>query len=156
MAGSALFMPSAAALSRRLSNHVRTLADRVMTRRHRSVEIVLAFMINVPWMSPGVHSTSDETCQYVAEANTVAIDLSLHKVLVSPEMLGPGSRMTLARGECIDPRAALEMDGHEDVDPGSERGVLLLRGRERAWLALFVLERGYVSPRYSPERLDDG
>src|SRR6478752_5234709 len=39
MAASALFMPSAAALSKRLSNHVRTLAHKVVVNRYRSVEI---------------------------------------------------------------------------------------------------------------------
>ncbi|KAI1040759.1 hypothetical protein LB505_012103 [Fusarium chuoi] len=81
-------MPSAAALSKRLSNHARTLAHRVMVNRYRSVEIVLAFMVNIPWMFPGQHSTDDETCTYISIANTVATDLSLHKSLISPEMQG--------------------------------------------------------------------
>ncbi|CAG7555732.1 unnamed protein product [Fusarium equiseti] len=114
MAASALFMPSAAALSKRLSNHVRTLAHKVVVKRYRSVEIVLAFMVNIPWMFPGQHSTDDETCTYISIANTVATDLSLHKSLVSPEMLGSGSDIGLARdcdnwhlSEFADP-----LDGH--------------------------------------------
>ena len=148
MAASALFTrsPTAPALSRRLSNHARSLADRVVLRGHRSVEIVLAFMANIPWMFPGQHSTDDDTCRYVAMATTLAIDLSLHKVLLPPdEMLGPGGSRAaalLARGECLDPRTALAIDGFGDVDPWSERGTLLLRNRERAWISLFVLERG--------------
>ncbi|KAF4459617.1 hypothetical protein FALBO_13631 [Fusarium albosuccineum] len=151
MAASALFLPSAAALSKRLSNHARTLAHRVMVNRYKSVEIVLAFMVNVPWMFPGQHSTDDETCTYVSIANTIATDLSLHKSLVSPEMLGSaGSGIGLARGDCLDPRAALAMDGFPEVDPWSERGRLLLRNRERCWISLFVLERGMSLARGRP------
>ena len=142
MAMSALFMPTAAALSKRLSNHTKTLAHRVISHQYKSVEIVLAYLVNVPWMFPGQHSTDDETCEYISLANTVATDLSLHKVLVSPELLGPGSGVALARGDCLDPRAALAMDGFPDVEPWSERGRILLRNRERCWLSLFVLERG--------------
>ncbi|KAJ4249968.1 hypothetical protein NW757_007397 [Fusarium falciforme] len=150
MAASALFLPSAAALSKRLSNHARTLAHRVMVNRYRSVEIVLAFMVNIPWMFPGQHSTDDETCTYISIANTVATDLSLHKSLVSPEMAGSGSGIGLARGDCMDPRSALAMDGFPEIDPWSERGRLLLRNRERAWISLFVLERGMSLARGRP------
>ncbi|KAF4988049.1 hypothetical protein FGRMN_10005 [Fusarium graminum] len=150
MAASSLFLPTAAALSKRLSNHARTLAQKVMVERYRSVEIVLAFMVNIPWMFPGQHSTDDETCSYISIANTVATDLSLHKSLVSPEMLGSGSSVGIARGDCLDPRAALAMDGFPDVDPWSERGRLFLRNRERCWLSLFVLERGMSLARGRP------
>lgn len=142
MAGAALFWPTAGALSKRLSNHVKTLANRIMPHRLKSVEIVLAFLINVPWMSPGTHSTNDETSAYISMASTIAIDLCLHKMLIPQEMLGPGNGMNIARGECLDPRTALQIDGFHDVDPSSERGILLLRGRERCWISLFVLERG--------------
>ncbi|EWG47535.1 hypothetical protein FVEG_07609 [Fusarium verticillioides 7600] len=150
MAASALFMPSAAALSKRLSNHARTLAHRVMVNRYRSVEIVLAFMVNIPWMFPGQHSTDDETCTYISIANTVATDLSLHKSLISPEMIGSRSGIGLARGDCLDPRAALAMDGFPEIDPWSEKGRLFLRNRERCWLSLFVLERGMSLARGRP------
>ncbi|KAF7561327.1 hypothetical protein G7046_g2817 [Stylonectria norvegica] len=150
MAVSALFTPSAAALSKRLYNHVRTLAHRVMVHRYKSVEIVLAFMVNIPWMFPGKHSMDDETCTYISNANTVATDLSLHKILASPEIPGPGSAHGLARGDCLDPRTALAMDGFPDVDPWSERGKLLLRSRERCWISLFVLERGMSLARGRP------
>lgn len=142
MAASALFTPSAGALSKRLSDHTKSLASKVASRRYKSVEVVLAFIVNIPWMFPGKHSTDDETCSYVSMATTIAVDLSLHKIVVPPELSGTGSRMALARGECLDPRAALAMDGFPEVDPRSERGRLLLRGRERCWIALFVLERG--------------
>ncbi|KAF7543098.1 hypothetical protein G7Z17_g11016 [Cylindrodendrum hubeiense] len=109
MAMSALFMPSAAALSKRLSNHAKKLAHRVMVHRYKSVEIVLAFMVNIPWMFPGEQSTDDETCTYISIANTVATDLSLHKSLVSTEMLDPASGIGLARGDCLDPREMLDL-----------------------------------------------
>ncbi|KND91905.1 hypothetical protein TOPH_03438, partial [Tolypocladium ophioglossoides CBS 100239] len=150
MAASALFVPTASALSTRLSNHVKTLAHRVMLRRHKSVEIVLAFMLSIPWMFPGRHSTDDEACVYISMATSIAIDLSLHKVLVPTELLEGGSKLTLARGECLATRTALAIDGFPDVDPWSEMGKLLLRGRERCWISLFVLERGMSLARGRP------
>lgn len=150
MAASALFWsgtPEAAALLRRLSGHARRLADGVLQdRRYKSVEIVLALLANIPWMSPGPRSTDDDTSVYIAMAMTMAIDLCLHKVLVPPG--GGPATATVARGECLDTRTALDMDGFPDVDPASDRGVLLLRGRERCWISLFVLERGYVLPAF--------
>ncbi|KAE9569706.1 hypothetical protein CGMCC3_g14279 [Colletotrichum fructicola] len=150
MAASALFLPSAGALSKRLSNHCKTLAQRVLIKRHKSVEIVLAFMVNVPWMFPGQHSTDDETCWYVNMAATIAIDLSLHKLLVPMEILGSGSNMALTRGECLDPRTALAMDGFSQIEHTSDLGQRLLRRRERCWIALFVLERGMSLARGRP------
>ncbi|KAF6799425.1 zn 2cys6 transcription factor [Colletotrichum sojae] len=150
MAASALFLPSAGALSKRLSSHCKTLAQRVLTKRHKSVEIVLAFMVNVPWMFPGQHSTDDETCWYVNMAATIAIDLSLHKLLVPMEVLGSGSNMALTRGDCLDPRTALVMDGFGQVEHTSDLGQRLLRRRERCWIALFVLERGMSLARGRP------
>jgi hypothetical protein len=141
LAAAALFLPNTAALARRLSVHCRNLADRVMIHRNRSPEIVLAFMVNIPWMSPGKHWADDATCSYMAMALTVAIDLSLNKLIVpSP------SKMQNIRGvpksDCIAARKALELDGFEAVDPASAYGKRLLRRRERIWLALFVLDRG--------------
>lgn len=144
LASSALFIPTAGALSKRLSNHVRTLAHRVMTRRHKSMEIVLAFMVNIPWMFPGQHSTDDEACVYISMATSIAIDLSLHKIPVPTEVLQESSTLAYSRGECLDSRTALSMDGYHDIEPWSERGKILLRSRERCWISLFVLERGYV------------
>ncbi|GAB1317649.1 hypothetical protein MFIFM68171_07859 [Madurella fahalii] len=154
-AAAALFMPSASALSRRLSNHCKTLVNRIMVDRYRSVEIVLAFMVNVPWMFPGKHSTDDETCWYVSMATTMALDLSLHKILVPVASLreghghrnGPLGSGGIARADCIDPKVALSLDGFGDVEPTSEFGLRLLRRRERCWIALFVLERGMCLAR---------
>ncbi|KAH6615734.1 hypothetical protein B0J18DRAFT_446597 [Chaetomium sp. MPI-SDFR-AT-0129] len=153
-AAAALFMPRASALSRRLSNHCKALVNRIILDRYRSVEIVLGFMVNVPWMFPGKHSTDDETCWYVSMATTMALDLSLHKILVPIASLreGPGGRGDgtiggIARADCIDPRVALALDGFGDVEPSSEFGQRLLRRRERCWIALFVLERGMCLAR---------
>lgn len=143
MAGAALFLPSAAALSTRLSRHCKWLAKRVITNRHRSVEIVLAFMVNVPWMSPGDCLGDDDTCSYIAMALTVALDLSLNKIVSPSSSFDQGLLSRLARADCIDAKRALYMDGFDDVDPSSEWGVRLLRRRERAWIALYVVERGY-------------
>lgn len=142
MAASALFLPQYGALSKRLYNHVKTLAQRVIVRRHRSLEIVLAFVVNIPWMFPGQRSTDDETCAYISMATTVAIDLLMHKTLVSKEVLEQGAGLTLVRGECLDTRTALEIDGYADVEPWSDRGAMLLRNRERCWISLWVVERG--------------
>ncbi|KAL2759922.1 hypothetical protein ACRALDRAFT_1038926 [Sodiomyces alcalophilus JCM 7366] len=140
MAASALFRPPDAAISKRLSAHAKNLAHRVVIRRHKSVEIVLAFMVNIPWMFPGLHSTDDETPWYVSMATTIAIDLSVHKLLVPADRLS--SAAAAARGDCVDPRTAMAMDGFGHVDPASELGRRMLRRRERCWIALFVLERG--------------
>lgn len=141
LAAAALFLPNAA-LSKRLSRHCSFLAHSVSVRRHRSVEIVLAFMVNVPWMAPGECLGDDDTCAYIAMALTVALDLALNKIVV-PSSTFDGAFESLPRADCIDARRALHMDGF-DVDADSERGRRLLRRRERAWIALFVLERGCV------------
>ncbi|KAJ5151760.1 hypothetical protein N7492_010055 [Penicillium capsulatum] len=147
MAAAALFLPSAAALSKRLSRHGKWLAKRIMTHRHRSVEIVLAFMVNVPWMAPGAHLGDDDTCSYIAMALTVALDLSLNKIVSPPSGFDHDRLNRLARADFIDGKRALHMDGFDDVDPHSEWGRRLLRRRERTWIALFVVERGVCLAR---------
>ncbi|KAK4499729.1 hypothetical protein PRZ48_007915 [Zasmidium cellare] len=136
MAASALFMPHAGGLSKRLSNHVKVLVNKVIQCKYKSVEIVLAFMVNLPWMFPGESSTDDETCLYVATATQIAIDLGLHKVLNVDQVNTPDSRPSAGRGESIDARVALAMDGFQLIDPSSQRGRLLLRNRERCWISL--------------------
>lgn len=145
LAAAALFLPSAAALSKRLSRHCRFLAQRVIERRHRSVEIVLAFMVNVPWMAPGDCLGDDDTCSYIAIALTVALDLSLSKIVSPSSSFDASLLRRIARADCIDAKRALHIDGFDDVNPDSEWGRRLLRRRERTWIALFVVERGYVS-----------
>ncbi|KAK1760119.1 protein priB [Echria macrotheca] len=146
-AAAALYIPTEGALSRRLSNHCKALVNRIMIDRYRSVEIVLAFMVNVPWMFPGKHSTDDETCWYVSMATTMALDLSLHKIIVPLASLKDGPLGSIARADCVDPRVALSLDGFGDVDANSELGRRLLRRRERCWISLFVLERGMCLAR---------
>ncbi|EED12160.1 conserved hypothetical protein [Talaromyces stipitatus ATCC 10500] len=144
LAASASFLPSTEALSRRLLSHVKVLAQNVIARRHRSVEIVLAFMANIPWMAPGKRLGDDDTCLYIAMALSIALDLSLNKVATLPRTSTGGQ---FSRGDCIDARRALSMDGFEDVEASSEYGRRLLRRRERTWIALFVVERGVCLAR---------
>ncbi|KAL4923332.1 uncharacterized protein BDV17DRAFT_245929 [Aspergillus undulatus] len=147
MAATTLFLPSAAALSTRLSRHSKHLAHKVMQERLRSVEIVLAFMVNVPWMAPGDCLGDDDTCSYIANALSVALDLSLNKIVVPSTSFDSSLPRRLAKADCIDARRALQIDGFHDVGPASDRGRKLLRRRERTWIALFVLERGVCLAR---------
>ncbi|PYH88494.1 Zn(II)2Cys6 transcription factor [Aspergillus ellipticus CBS 707.79] len=147
IAAAALFLPSTTALSKRLSRHCKKLAQNIITRRHRSVEIVLAFMVNIPWMEPGSCLGDDDTCSYIAMALAVALDLSLNKVVMPSTSLDPGILKRLAKVECIDAKRALHVDRFDDINPDSEWGQRLLRRRERTWIALFVLERGVCLAR---------
>ncbi|PQE12927.1 Zn(II)2Cys6 transcription factor protein [Rutstroemia sp. NJR-2017a BBW] len=144
LAASALFIPSAAALAKRLSNHRNYLAHHVIKKRYRSPEIVLGFMVNVPWMTLENHWTDDETCSYMAMAHSVALDLSLNKIIVSSPNIVPAN---ISRSDCILAKKALDMDGFLDVQPLSNWGQRLLRRRERIWLALFNLDRGVCLAR---------
>ncbi|OAL33407.1 hypothetical protein AYO20_07263 [Fonsecaea nubica] len=151
LAASALFLPKAEALSKRLSNHRNNLAQTVIFKRHRSVEIVLAFMVNIPWMTPAKHWADDETCAYLSMALSLALDLSLNKIVVpSPTIRPAGFLDRVAKAECIDSAKALQLDGFPHVDPTSTLGRRLLRTRERVWLALFVLDRGICLARGRP------
>ncbi|KXJ89128.1 hypothetical protein Micbo1qcDRAFT_235467 [Microdochium bolleyi] len=146
-AASAMFLPSMEALYKRLSNHRRHLAGLIMSRRFKSVEIILAFMVNVPWLSAGEHWADDETSTYMSMALTIALDLSINKIIL-PATAEPNSpRGTVASSECISARRALAVDGFAHIDPNSLMGKRLLRRRERVWLSLFVLERGVCLAR---------
>ncbi|KAL3490903.1 hypothetical protein BJX62DRAFT_225595 [Aspergillus germanicus] len=147
MATAALFMPSAAALCKRLSKHSKSLANEVIKRRLRSAEIVLAFMVNVPWMAPGSCLGDDDTCSYIAMALAVALDLSLNKIVLPSASFDSSLSRRLAKADCIDAKRALHIDGFDGVDPTSDWGRRLLRRRERIWIALFVLERGVCLAR---------
>ncbi len=119
-----------------------------MAKGWRSPEIVLAFMVNIPWMAPGKHWSDDPTCSYMAMALTVAIDLSLNKLIVPSPTDPQGSTPEhIAKSECIAAKKALQLDGFHDVDPLSTWGRRLLIRRERIWLALFVLDRGVCLAR---------
>jgi len=114
-----------------------------MENRNRSPEIVLGFMLNIPWMAPGKHWSDDETCSYMAMALTIAMDISLNKLVVpSPSDSLAGIHHGKAQSDCITARKALDLDGFHGIDPDSGFGERLLRRRERVWLALFVLDRG--------------
>ncbi|KAK8060568.1 hypothetical protein PG996_010498 [Apiospora saccharicola] len=136
-AASALFSPSLEALYKRLSNHRQKLAGLIMTNRYKSVEIILAFMVNIPWISAGEHWADDETSTYISMALTVILSET------------PDIRMfdSIASSDCISARRALTIDGFPEVDPDSLMGRRLLRRRERTWLSLYVLERGICLAR---------
>ncbi|KAJ5118495.1 hypothetical protein N7526_010132 [Penicillium atrosanguineum] len=129
MAAAALFLSSATALSKRLSRHCKWLAKRMVTNRYRD------------------RLGDDDTCSYIAMALTVALDLSLNKIVTPSSSFDQDLLNRLARADCIDAKRALHMDGFDDVDPYSEWGRRLLRRRERTWIALFVVERGVCLAR---------
>ncbi|KAI1420017.1 hypothetical protein F5Y12DRAFT_165425 [Xylaria sp. FL1777] len=146
-AASALFSPSLEALHKRLSRHRQKLADLVMTKRFKSVEIVLAFMVNIPWIPAGEHWADDETSTYMSMALSIAVDLYLNKIILPSSPDAPFSRDNIPLSDQISSRRALNVDGFTEVDPESELGRRLLRRRERTWLSLFVLERGVCLAR---------
>ncbi|KAI0467714.1 hypothetical protein F4859DRAFT_506630 [Xylaria cf. heliscus] len=147
VAASALFSPSLEALHRRLSRHRQKLADLVMTRRFKSVEIVLAFMVNIPWIPAGEHWADDETSTYISMALSIALDLYLNKIILPSSPDAPFSKDNIPSSDQISSRKALNVDGFTEIDPVSETGRRLLRRRERTWLSLFVLERGVCLAR---------
>lgn len=145
VAASALFQPDSEALSKRLSNHAKRLVQSVLSNRNRSVEVVLAFMVNVPWMTPTQHWADDEACAYLSMALNIALDLTLQKIVVPSSTIRPAGFLDrVAKADCIEAAKALQLDGFSHVDPTSVWGRRLLRTRERVWLALFVLDRGFV------------
>ncbi|KAI1431475.1 hypothetical protein GGR50DRAFT_679293 [Xylaria sp. CBS 124048] len=147
VAASALFSPSLETLHRRLSRHRQKLADLVMTKRYKSVEIVLAFMVNVPWIPAGQHWADDETSTYMSMALSIAMDLYLNKVILPSSSDTSFPRDNIPSSDQISARRALSVDGFGDLDPMCEMGRRLLRRRERTWLSLFVLERGVCLAR---------
>ncbi|KAI1125528.1 hypothetical protein F5Y10DRAFT_246983 [Nemania abortiva] len=146
-AASALFSPSLEALHKRISRHRQKLADLVVTKRYRSVEIVLAFMVNIPWIPAGEHWADDETSTFISMASSIAVDLYLNKIILPSSPDAPFSRDNIPSSDQISSRKALNVDGFPEIDPTSETGRRLLRRRERTWLSLFVLERGVCLAR---------
>ncbi|KAI1824038.1 hypothetical protein F4861DRAFT_507552 [Xylaria intraflava] len=145
---SALFSSTLEPLYKRLSRHRQKLADLVMTKRYKSVEIVLAFMVNIPWIPAGQHWADDETSTYISMALSIAMDLYLNKIILpSSSSDSPFSRENIPLSDQISGRRALNVDGFSDIDPMCEMGRRLLRRRERTWLSLFVLERGVCLAR---------
>ncbi|KAF1844147.1 uncharacterized protein K460DRAFT_287349 [Cucurbitaria berberidis CBS 394.84] len=147
LAMTAIFLPETASLAKRLLLHRRFLAEQVIVRKFRSVEIVLAFMVSIPWMPPGSHASDDDTSLYLATALSIALDLSLDKIIVPSSSFDPELVRQIPKADCLDAGKALTMDGFEDVDVDSEWGKRLLRRRERVWVAFFVLERGVCLAR---------
>jgi len=49
LAMTAIFLPETGALAKRLLLHRRFLAEQVIVRKFKSVEIILAFMVSIPW-----------------------------------------------------------------------------------------------------------
>lgn len=143
----AIFLPETASLAKRLLLHRRFLAEQVIVRKYRSVEIVLAFMVSIPWMPPGSHASDDDTSLYLATALSIAMDLSLDKVITPSTSFDSDFIRQIPKAECLHATKALAMDGFEDIDAKSEWGQRLLRRRERVWIALFVLERGVCLAR---------
>lgn len=143
----AIFLPETSALAKRLLLHRRFLADQVIVRKYRSVEIVLAFMVSIPWMPPGSHASDDDTSLYLATALSISLDLMLDKAITPSTSFAHELVRQIPKAECLHAAKALAMDGFEDVDPTSEWGQRLLRRRERVWISLFVLERGVCLAR---------
>jgi hypothetical protein len=142
LASSAKFLPGNAVLSDRLSSHVQLLTKHVVNENLRSVEIVIALLVNVPWapVISGVLS-EDVACFNVALALKIALDLNLNRPVTfqtQDHRMDRGG-MTAAK--------ALVIDGHPDLNPDSGHARILLRQRERTWIALFVLERGVCLAR---------
>ncbi|KAI8932749.1 hypothetical protein NX059_010239 [Plenodomus lindquistii] len=147
LAMTAIFLPETASLAKRLLLHRRFLAEQVIVRKFRSVEIVLAFMVSIPWMPPGSHASDDDTSLYLATALSIALDMSLDKVIIPSSSFDQDVLRQIPKAECLHATKALAMDGFEDIDANSEWGQRLLRRRERVWIALFVLERGVCLAR---------
>ena len=104
-------------------------------------------MVNIPWMHPGSHAGDDDTGLYISTALSIALDLSLNKIIVPSRSIDRDKLSRIPKAECLDARKALAMDGFEDLDIASEWSERLLRRRERVWVALFVLERGVCLAR---------
>jgi hypothetical protein len=147
LAFTAIFLPETSTLAKRLLLHRRYLAEQVIVRKFRSVEIVLAFMVGIPWMPPGAHATDDDTSLYLATALSIALDLSLDKIITPSSSFSDEFIQQIPKADCLDVHKALTMDGFEDVNPDTPWGQRLLRRRERVWIALFVLERGVCLAR---------
>lgn len=152
MSCAALFLPNTASLSTRLNNHCKLLARQITSIGYRSLEIVLAYMLNIPWLQPGKNwAADDETCHYISTAMTIAIDLCLNKIVIPSSTMRPQSSTDkIAQADCIEAQRALNMDCHMDIESSSALGRRLLRARERTWLALFNLDRGVCLARGRP------
>lgn len=98
-------------------------------------------------MHPLSHAADDDTGVFISLALSIALDLSLNKIIVPCRTIDQDLHRRIPKADCIDARRALIMDHFEDLDSRSEWGRRLLRCRERVWIALFVLERGVCLAR---------
>ncbi|KAH8727981.1 hypothetical protein GQ44DRAFT_609954 [Phaeosphaeriaceae sp. PMI808] len=147
LAMTAIFLPETSSMAKRLLLHRRYVAEQVIIKNYRSVEIVLAFMISIPWMPPGSHASDDDTSLYLTTSLSIALDLSLDKIITPSTSLAQEHIRQIPKADCLEAKKALAMDGFEDVSVDSEWGQRLLRRRERVWISLFVLERGVCLAR---------
>lgn len=144
---SSRFITSTSSLAKRLLIHRKFLVGQIIARRCRSVEIVLALMVNIPWMHPLDYAADDDTGVFIAMALSISMDLSLNKIVRPSAAFDQDLLKRIPKADCVDAKKALAMDSFEDVEPQSEWGQRLLRRRERVWIALFVLERGVCLAR---------
>ena len=109
-------------------------------------------MVRVPWMQPGKNwATDDQSCYYLSTAMAMALDLSMNRIVLPTSTRRPqGTMDRISQADCIEAQRALNIDGHAYTDPLSVLGRRLLRARERAWLALFCLDRGVCLARGRP------
>jgi hypothetical protein len=147
LAMTAIFLPETGSLAKRLLLHRRFLAEQVIVRKFKSVEIVLAFMVSIPWLPPGMYASDDDTSLYLTTSLSISLDLALDKIITPSTTLNQEHMRQIPRSDCLEAKRALTMDGFEDIDPSSQWGQRLLRRRERVWIALFVLERGVCLAR---------
>jgi hypothetical protein len=147
LAMTAIFLPETASLAKRLLLHRRFLAEQIIVRKFKSVEIVLAFMVSIPWLPPGMYASDDDTSLYLTTSLSIALDLALDKIITPSTCLAQEHIRQIPRSDCLEAKRALAMDGFEDIESSSQWGQRLLRRRERVWIALFVLERGVCLAR---------
>lgn len=150
LAASAYFLETATELADKLSCHVKFLVDVIVREGYRSPEIVLGFILNVPWMETGSLSspTPDKTCYYLSTALSMAIDLSLYKIVIPSSVPRPQALLErLTPQNSLTAAVALHLDCHEDLLPSSDVARRALRSRERIWLCLYALEQGVCLAR---------
>ncbi len=136
--------------STRLGIHLRNLLVQIIRFGYKSVDIVTAFLVIIPWISPGEHVSDDPTTQYAALAVNMALDLHMDKpvdcrpgygVLEVIDVHGGGGNASYA-GISLSPEQVCAIDGLREVELGKEMLGRLFRSRQRIWLALFILDRG--------------
>lgn len=141
MLGASKFLENHAAITKRLHTHLTLVVRSILEQGFKSIEIVLGLLVCIPWQSPGDNVAEDPTSLYIAMAMNIALDLSLDRKISESE------KPIFGQLSLLSPRTALNIDGFPDVHPDSWYGRQLLRSRERAWLSLYVLDRGFALAR---------